>query len=79
MLCSLLCFRSGPFGNEVSRVLGGGLVPGLIQFLIYINMPETIYIEVVFCFMFLCMIDFATQNYQMHDALWISKSNNIVS
>ena len=31
IVCSLLDFRSGSFGNEVSRVLGGGLVPGLIQ------------------------------------------------
>lgn len=63
-------FRSGPFGNEVSRVLGGGLVPGLIHFLIYINMPETKFIEVVFLlFVSLCMIDFATQNDQIHDAV----------
>lgn len=27
-----MIFRYGPFGNEVSRVLGGGLVPGLFQF-----------------------------------------------
>ena len=39
-LCCVLrfYFRSGPFGNEVSRVLGGGLVPGLAQLHIYINM-----------------------------------------
>jgi len=39
-------FRSGPFGDEVSRVLGGGLVPGSFQFLNYIDMPATI----SFCF-----------------------------
>jgi len=51
-------------------VLGGGLVPGLIHFLIYINMPETKFIEVVFLlFVSLCVIDFTTQNYQIHDAV----------
>jgi len=49
-------------------VLGGGLVPGLVQ-LIYINMSETIYTEVVFSLLFLCMINFATENYQMRDAV----------
>ena len=29
-LVFLIC-RFGPFGNEVARVLGGGLVPGLVH------------------------------------------------
>jgi len=45
-------FRSGPFGDEVSRVLGGGLVPGSFQFLNYIDTPATIYSEFFFLFFF---------------------------
>lgn len=33
--------RSGSFGDEVSTVLGGGLVPGLFQFSICSDMPVT--------------------------------------
>lgn len=76
----VLFFMSGLFGNEVSRVLGGGLVPGLIQFLIYINMSETIYMEFAFWFsvydwflqlkIIICM---------MLCGFLLSKYNNIVS